>query len=87
VIGRTFELNDRVHTVVGVLPSIPQFPQASPPDDVFMPPSARPFRSNPQTIENRNARMLTAIGRLKPGLTLERAQRDLVDPMPALRAD
>jgi predicted permease len=77
VIGRTFELNDRVHTVVGVLPSIPQFPQASPPDDVFMPPSACPFRSNPQTIENRNARMLTAIGRLKPGLTLERAQRDL----------
>jgi predicted permease len=77
VIGRTFELNDRVHTVVGVLPSMPQFPQASPADDVFMPPSACPFRSNPQTIENRNARMLTAIGRLKPGLTLERAQRDL----------
>ena len=45
--------------------------------DVYMPPSACPFRSNPQTIENRNARMLTAIGRLKPGATLERAQSDL----------
>ena len=40
VIGRTFEINDRVHTVVGVLPPIPQFPQANLPDDVFMPPSA-----------------------------------------------
>src|SRR4051812_43445547 len=77
IVGRTFELNDRIHTVVGVLPAIPQFPQSDPPDDVYMPPSACPFRSNPQTIENRNARMLTAIGRLKPGATLERAQRDL----------
>ena len=70
-------MNDRVHTVVGVLPPIPQFPRSDPPDDVYMPPSACPFRSNPQTIENRNARMLTAIGRLKPGATLERAQNDL----------
>ena len=77
IIGRTFELNDRVHTVVGVLPPIPQFPQSDPPNDVYMPPSACPFRSNPQTIENRNARMLTAIGRLKPGTTLTRAQNDL----------
>ncbi len=77
IIGRTFELNDRVHTVVGVLPPVPQFPAADPPDDVFMPPSACPFRSNPQTIANRTARMLTAIGRLKPGLTVERAQNDL----------
>ena len=60
-------MNDRVHTVVGVLPPIPQFPQSDPPDDVYMPPSACPFRSNPQTIENREARMLTAIGRLQAG--------------------
>jgi predicted permease len=77
IIGRTFELNDRVHTVVGVLPPVPQFPASDPPDDVFMPPSACPFRSNPQTIANRTARMLTAIGRLKPGMTVERAQNDL----------
>jgi len=77
VIGRTFELNDRLHTVVGVLPSIPQFPASDPPDDVYMPPSACPFRSNPQTIASRTGRMLTAIGRLRPGTTLERAQNDL----------
>ena len=62
-----FEMNDRVHTVVGVLPPMPQFPDEN---DVYMPPSACPFRSNPQTIANRNARMLTAIGRLRPDATL-----------------
>jgi predicted permease len=87
IVGRTFELNDRIHTVVGVLPPIPQFPQSDPADDVYMPPSACPFRSNPQTIENRNARMLTAIGRLKPGATLERAQNDLAVVMNRLGAE
>jgi predicted permease len=87
VIGRRFEMNDRMHTVVGVLPPIPQFPQSDPPDDVYMPPSACPFRSNPQTIENRQARMLTAIGRLKPGATLQRAQSDLTVVSGRLNAD
>ena len=87
IVGRTFELNDRIHTVVGVLPPIPQFPQSDPPDDVYMPPSACPFRSNPQTIENRQARMLTAIGRLKPGATLQRAQSDLTVVSGRLSAD
>jgi putative ABC transport system permease protein len=74
IVGATFEMNDRVHTVVGVLPPIPQFPGEN---DVYMPPSACPFRSNPRTIEARNARMLQAIGRLRRGATLERAQNDL----------
>ncbi len=74
VVGRTFEMNGRVHTAIGVLPPMPQFPAAN---DVYMPPSACPFRSNPETIANRNARMLTAIGRLRPGATLEQVQGDL----------
>ena len=74
IVGRAFEMNDRVHTVVGVLPPIPQFPAEN---DVYMPPSACPFRSNPQTIANRQARMLTAIGRLRPDASLDRVQNDL----------
>ena len=77
VVGRTFELNDRIHTVVGVLPPIPQFPASDPPNDVYMPPSACPFRSNPQNIANRSFRLLSAIGRLKPGASLERARHEL----------
>ena len=37
-------MNDRPHTVVGVLPPFPQYPQEV---DVYMPTSACPFRSNP----------------------------------------
>ena len=74
IVGRTFEMNDRVHTVVGVLPPMPQFPDEN---DVYMPPSACPFRSDPHTIENRDARMLTAIGRLRSGGTLDGAQHEL----------
>jgi predicted permease len=37
-----------------------------------------PFRSSPQTIQNRQARLLSVVfGRLKPGVTLEQAQSDI----------
>ena len=74
VIGRTFEMNDRVHTVVGVLPPIPQYPVET---DVFMPTSACPFRSSKKHIEGRDMRMMEVFGRLKPGVTLGQAQADL----------
>jgi putative ABC transport system permease protein len=74
VIGRIFEMNDKVHTVVGVLPPVPLYPDDN---DVFMPVSACPFRSAPEMAEHRDHRMVSAIGRLKPGVTLERARRDL----------
>ena len=47
VIGKTFEMNDKVHTVVGVLPPIPQYPLKT---DVYMPTSACPYRSSDQPI-------------------------------------
>ena len=74
IVGRTFEMNDRTHTVVGVLPPCRSSPNEN---DVYMPPSACPFRSSPQTIENRDARMLSAIGRLRPDATLRARQSDL----------
>ena len=74
IVGRTFEMNDRTHTVVGVLPPGPQVPGEN---DVYMPPSACPFRSNPKTIDQRNARMLNVIGRLRPDATLAGLQRDM----------
>jgi predicted permease len=74
VVGRAFHMNDRVHTVVGVLPALPGYPDQN---DVYMPASACPFRSSPGTMENRQARMLAAFARIKPGVTLEQAQADL----------
>lgn len=74
IIGKVFQMNNRRHTVIGVLPPIPQYPSES---DVYMPTSACPFRSSQKFIENREARMMTAFGRLKPGVPLETAQADL----------
>jgi predicted permease len=74
VVGRSFKMNDRMHTVIGVLPPMPSYPDAN---DVFMPVSACPFRGNPKTVNNRAARMLTVFGRLKPGATLGGLQAEL----------
>jgi putative ABC transport system permease protein len=75
IVGRVFRMNNRPHTVIGVLPPIPEYPSES---DVYMPTANCPFRSNPQTIENRQARLLSVVfGRLKDGVTLEQAQSDM----------
>ena len=39
IVGRVFEMNDRAHTVIGVLPPIPQYPEEN---DVYMPTSPAP---------------------------------------------
>jgi putative ABC transport system permease protein len=83
IVGRRFEMNDRVHTVVGVLPPLPEYPDDN---DVYMPSSACPFRSRAATVENRRARMLQAFGRVKPGVSLQRAQADLDTVAARLRA-
>src|SRR5262245_15859858 len=42
VVGRIVQMNDRPHTIVGVLPSVPMYPQEN---DVYMSVSACPFRA------------------------------------------
>ncbi len=74
IVGRVFQMNDRPHTVIGVLPPVPQFPQEN---DVYMPTSACPFRSAPAFVANRNSRMMGVLGRLKPGASIQAAQADL----------
>src|SRR5579872_2984886 len=74
IVGKVFQMNNRPHTVIGVLPPIPEYPA---PSDVYMPTSQCPLRSAPATIVNRRARFMNVFGRLKPGISLERAQVDL----------
>lgn len=76
VVGRTVEMNDRTHTIVGVLPPIPQFPTEH---DVYMPTSACPFRSAAELRmnENRSAfRGMTVFGRIRSGVGLENVRAD-----------
>jgi len=74
VVGQVFEMNDRPHTVIGVLPPIPQFPDEN---DVYMPVSACPFRSSEGVRTSRDARMVQAFGRMHPGGSIEAVQSDL----------
>jgi predicted permease len=83
IVGRRFEMNDRVHTVVGVLPPIPQYPQDN---DVYMPSTACPFRNRPSVLANRGARMLGAAARIAPGVSLQQAQADVESVSQRLRA-
>jgi len=74
VVGRVFEMNDRPHTVVGVLPPIPGYPEDN---DVYMPVSACPFRSAPDMETDRGMGMMRAFARLKKGATVASAKADL----------
>lgn len=74
VVGQVFELNNKPHTVVGVLPPLPAFPN---PDHVYMPASACPFRGAERTLTNRAGRIISnVVARLKDGVTPTQALDD-----------
>jgi putative ABC transport system permease protein len=74
IVGKTFEMNDKVHTVIGVLPPVPQYPNEN---DVYMATSACPFRSDKMHLEDRDMHMMEVFGRLKPGVTVAQANADV----------
>lgn len=74
IVGQTFVMNDRVHTIVGVLPPLPGYPDEN---DIWMPAGACPFRSSPAMLSNRSGRMLGAFAILKPGATVEAARKSV----------
>ena len=78
IVGEAFEMNGKMHTVVGILPPIPQFPREN---DVYMPTAACPIRSSEAFRENRDARMMAVFGRMQDGITLGDVRRDLAGVM------
>ena len=87
IVGQVFEMNDRPHTVVGVLPPVPQYPREN---DVYMPTSACPFRARAEARmeEDRTAfRGMTAFGRLAPGVGVDRFGAELATVAGRLQRD
>ncbi len=73
IVGRMFEMNDRPHRVIGVLPNVPHYPQEN---DVYMPVLACPFRQAAERNIAQNRRAfggLSVFGRLSPGVSHEQA--------------
>jgi putative ABC transport system permease protein len=71
IIGRTITLSQQSFTVVGVMAPAFAFPRGV---DLWTPllPSM-----NQRAVESRGATFLQAVGRLKPGVTLDQAEADL----------
>jgi putative ABC transport system permease protein len=77
IVGQVFEMNDRPHTVVGVLPSVPHYPNEV---DVYMPTSACPFRAAAERNIEANRRAFSALqvfGRLRAGTAPEAAATEV----------
>jgi putative ABC transport system permease protein len=77
IIGQVFEMNDRPHTVIGVLPPVPHYPNEV---DVYMPTSACPFRSAAERNIEANRRAFGALqvfGLLKPDAAPESAATEV----------
>jgi putative ABC transport system permease protein len=77
VVGQVVEMNNRPHTIVGVLPDFPQYPRDN---DVYMPSSACPFRAQAgRTLPggHRSFAALDVFGRLADGATVERARAEV----------
>ncbi|HVG84650.1 MAG TPA: ADOP family duplicated permease, partial [Vicinamibacterales bacterium] len=73
IVGQVFEMNDRPHRVIGVLPNVPHYPQEN---DVYMPVLACPFRAAAERNIPENRRAfggLSVFGRVKSGHTHEEA--------------
>jgi predicted permease len=73
VVGRHVEMNDKAHTIVGILPPIPGYPNQ---DDMYMPTSACPIRAAAQLTIPKDRRafgQLLAFARLKAGISPDRA--------------
>ena len=77
IIGQVFEMNDRPHRVVGVLPQVPHYPNEV---DVYMPTEACPFRATAEQSIESNRRAFSALqvfGLLKPGVSQEAAATEI----------
>ncbi len=69
LVGQTLILNDRPVRVIGVMPPTVRFP---PGPGIWLPKIPQPGE-----LLQRNASYYVAVGRLAPGVSLERARRDL----------
>jgi putative ABC transport system permease protein len=75
IVGQTVSLDREPHTVIGVAPAGFHFPPGSDPVELWttLARHARSATVQPMT-EQRGARLLRAMARLRPGVTLEQAQ-------------
>jgi predicted permease len=75
VLGKTLSLGGKPHTIVGVMPPEFQFPNSQ--FKVWVPLGSA-MDATPEQTQNRQLRIFRAIAHLKPGVTLQQAQADVI---------
>jgi putative ABC transport system permease protein len=79
VVGRTFAINGRVHTVIGVMPPAFRFPVTFPAPQfwvTFAEDGRREAEDDTPMTTQRSSRFLQVVGRLREGVTREAAQSE-----------
>lgn len=78
IVGRTVNLSSEIFTVIGVMPATFRFPITAPQTGVWttLAVDNDPTAQHPATA-NRSMHFLNAIGKLKPGVTVAQADRDI----------
>jgi len=69
IIGRTIELDAKAHTIIGVMPAVFKFPAQA---QLWI-----PLDMDSKSLGGRGSHWANAIGRLKPGVTLQQGLADL----------
>jgi putative ABC transport system permease protein len=82
VLGRAIELDGSSYTVIGVMPSSFAFPPSWAKTDLWT-----CFQPSPQQASARGTHFLSVLGRLKPGVTLDRAGAQLLGVAAALERE
>ena len=77
--GKTVKLDGQIYSVVGVMPAAFQFPLDSEPVDLWttMAGMMTTLGTDKPITEQRGAHFLSVIGRLRAGITLQQANRDV----------
>lgn len=76
-LGQVIELNSETYTIVGVLPGSLAFPPLASPADVWIPLVSDPEAQLETARHTRGLMYLQVLGRLKPGVSLPRANAQL----------
>jgi MacB-like periplasmic core domain len=83
-IGQLLKLNDRVATVIGVLPPLPPYPDHN---DVYLTTTSNAFRMWPERIRNRGRRFASLFGRMKADVSLRHVNANLAATASRLAVD
>jgi putative ABC transport system permease protein len=74
IVGRSLEMNNRVHKILGVLPPMPAYPDDN---DIYIGASTCPWRGSEGMIANRRPGMLTLFGKLKQDYDITQGSNEI----------